>query len=61
MPMLIRSGQITAFYLFDIADEVDLAAVPRLLETTAAPARLAPKPQTPQSVRYQTPPLVIDG
>jgi hypothetical protein len=61
VPMLIRSGHITAFYLFDIADEVDLAAVPRLLETPAAPARLAPKPQTPQSVRYQTPPLVIDG
>jgi hypothetical protein len=59
--MLIRSGYITAFYLFDVADEVDLAAVPRLLETQAAPARLAPKPSTPAYVQYQTPPLVIDG
>jgi hypothetical protein len=59
--MLIRSGHITAFYLFDVADEIDLAAVPRLLDTQAAPARLAPKPLTPASVQYQQPPLVIDG
>jgi hypothetical protein len=59
--MLIRSGSITAFYLFDVADEIDLAAVPRLLEAQAVPARLAPKPQTPASVQYQQPPLIIDG
>jgi hypothetical protein len=59
--VLIRTGSITAFYLFDIADEIDLAAVPRLLGTPAAPARLAPKPLTPASVRYQQPPLVVDG
>jgi hypothetical protein len=59
--MLIRAGHITAFYLFDIAEEIDLAAVPRLLETHAVPARLAPKPQTPASVQYQQPPLVVDG
>jgi len=59
--VLIRSGSITAFYLFDIADEVDLAAVPRLLETQAAPARLDPKPLTPASVQYQQAPLVVDG
>jgi hypothetical protein len=59
--MLIRAGHITAFYLFDVADEVDLAAVPRLLEAQAVPARLVPKPQTPASVQYQQPPLVIDG
>jgi len=38
--VLIRSGTVTALYLFDIADEIDLAAVPRLLGTAAAPARL---------------------
>lgn len=59
--MLIRSGTVTALYLFDIADEIDLAAVPRLLGTAAAPARLEPKPLTPASVQYQQPPLVIDG
>jgi hypothetical protein len=59
--VLIRTGSITAFYLFDIADEIDLAAVPRLLDTPAAPARLQPKPLTPASVRYQQPPLVVDG
>jgi hypothetical protein len=57
----IRAGSITAFYLFDVADEIDLAAVPRLLSTAAAPARLDPKPLTPASVQYQQPPLVIDG
>jgi hypothetical protein len=59
--MQIRSGFVTALYLFDIADEIDLAAVPRLLATQAAPARLDPKPLTPASVQYQQPPLVIDG
>ncbi len=59
--MLIRSGTVTALYLYDIADGIDLAAVPRLLGTAAAPARLEPKPLTPASVQYQQPPLVIDG
>jgi hypothetical protein len=59
--MLIRSGTVTALFLYDIADEVDLVAVPRLLGTAAAAARLEPKPLTPASVQYQQPPLVIDG
>ncbi len=59
--MRIESGQLTFFYLYDVAEEVDLAAVPRLLTTQAAPARLVPKPFTPAYVQYQTPPLVIDG
>jgi hypothetical protein len=59
--MQIESGQITFFYLYDVADEIDLAAVPRLLEAQAAQARLTPKPATPVYVQYQQPPLVIDG
>lgn len=58
---VIRSGHITALYLFDIAEEIDLAAVPRLLSAQPAPARLSPKPATPAYVQYQEPPLVIDG
>lgn len=58
---MIRAGSITAFYLFDIADEIDLAAVPRTLQTTPARARLEPKPYTPAYLQYQTPPLVIEA
>jgi hypothetical protein len=58
----IQSGLVTAFYLFDVAEEIDLAAVPGLLGTATAPARLAPKPVTPSYLQYQSPPpLVVDG
>jgi hypothetical protein len=59
--MVIRSGSITAFYLFDIADEIDLAAVQRVLQAATARAKLQPKPYTPAYLQYQTPPLVIDA
>jgi hypothetical protein len=59
--MVIAEGSITALYLFDVAEEADLAAVPRLLQTQASPARLAPKPFTPAYVQYQHPPIVLDG
>jgi hypothetical protein len=58
---MIRAGSVTAFYLFDIADEIDLAAVPRALRAEPARARLEPKPYTPAYLQYQTPPLVIDA
>ena len=59
--MSVRAGSVTALYLFDVAEEIDLAAVPRLLQTTAAQARLAPKPFTPAYVQYRVPPIVMDG
>jgi hypothetical protein len=59
--MSIRSGSITAFYLFDIADEIDLSAVQRVLRTATARARLEPKPYTPAYLQYQTPPLLIEA
>jgi len=59
--MVIAEGSITALYLFDVAEEADLAALPRLLQAQASPARLAPKPFTPAYVRYQQPPIVLDG
>jgi len=37
----IRSGLITAFYLFDVAEEIDLAAVPGCVQAQTAAARLA--------------------
>jgi hypothetical protein len=59
--MSIRSGSVTAFFLFDIADEIDLAAVPRVLQAEAVPSRLVSKPYTPEYVQYQAPPLVIEA
>jgi hypothetical protein len=57
----IRSAQIVAFYLFDVAETVDLQAIPKLIGAPAVPARLAPKPATPPYIQYETPPLSFDG
>lgn len=59
--MGVRAGSVTALYLFDVAEEIDLSAVPRLLQAPASPARLAPKPFTPAYVQYRVPPIVMDG
>ena len=58
---VIRAGQISAFYLFDVAESVALDRLPALLGPGTAPVRLAPKPAIPSYVRYQTPPLQIEG
>jgi hypothetical protein len=58
---VIRNGAVTAFYLYDIADEIDLAAVPRLLQAVPERVRLEPKPYTPAYLQYRTLPLVIDA
>jgi hypothetical protein len=54
------SGHITAFFLFDVADAIDLARVKRDLGAGVA-ARLAPKPTTPPYVQYRQPPITLDG
>jgi len=54
------SGHITAFFLFDVAEAIDLARVQRDLGTGVA-ARLAPKPTTPPYVQYRQPPITFDG
>src|SRR5260370_31767044 len=56
----IGSGQIVAFYLFDVAETVDLSAIPGLVGGPAVAARLAPKPATPAYVQYDKPPLSFD-
>ncbi len=58
---MIRTGQICAFYLFDVSDSLDLAQLPGLLNVQTEPVRFAPKPATPSYVQYQKPPLQIDG
>jgi hypothetical protein len=57
----IRNAQIVALYLFDIAETVDLLAIPALVGGPAVAAKLAPKPATPSYLKYETPPLTFDG
>jgi hypothetical protein len=54
------NGQITAFYLFEIGDAIDLAALRAQIDSTVA-SRLATKPATPTYLQYQQPPLTMDA
>ena len=56
----VVSGHITAFFLFDVAEAIDLARLQHELGGGVA-ARLAPKPTIPPYVQYRQPPLTIDG
>jgi hypothetical protein len=53
-------GHVTALFLFDVADAIDLAAVRHLIAATA-PAPLSTKPPTPAYLQYAQPPMVIEG
>ena len=57
----IRAGQIVLFYLFDVAETIDLQAIPPLVGGPAVAARLAPKPATPGYIQYDKPPLTVEG
>ncbi len=52
------SGSITAFFLFDIGDAIDLARVRERVATVPAPLTLK---SAPASIQYQQPPLSIAG
>jgi hypothetical protein len=54
------SGSVTAFFLYDVAEAIDLSGVSRLVASTA-PVQMAPKPHTPPYIRYTNPPISIDG
>ena len=56
----IRSGQIVLFYLFDVADTIDLQVISQLIGGTTA-AKLAPKQATPAYIQYDKPPLSFEG
>jgi hypothetical protein len=58
---VIRVGHVYAFYLFDVAETIDLGGVPGLVPAPTERARLAPKPPTPPYVQYDKPPLSFDG
>jgi len=57
----IRAGQIFAFYLFDVAETVNLQSIPALIGGPAVAARLVPKSATPSYIQYEKPPLSFDG
>ncbi len=57
----ITAGQIVAFFLFDVAETIELPAVPALVGGAGVAARLLPKPATPAYVQYDKPPLSFDG
>ncbi len=59
--MRIRSGQLVVFYLFDVGESVDLAALPALIAGPTTAARLTPKPATPVYVQYDKPPVSFGG
>jgi hypothetical protein len=56
----ITAGQVTALFLYEAAEVIDLPAVARLIAPTAQ-ARLSTKAATPSYVQYREPPLTIDG
>jgi hypothetical protein len=57
----ITSATLTAFYLFDVADDIDVASLQSAIGGGAAAARLVPKSIAPPYLRYTTPPVVVDG
>jgi hypothetical protein len=57
---VIRSGQIFALYLFDVAEATDLTIAAGLVGGSTR-ARLEPKAATPAYFQYQQPPLTFDG
>ena len=59
MPSL--TGAIHAFYLFDVAETIDLKALARTFGSSAAAATLYDKAPGPPRIRYIQPPIVIDG
>ena len=56
----IRSGQIVLFYLFDVADTIDLQVISRMIGGTTA-AKLSPKQATPAYIQYDKPPVSFEG
>ena len=55
--MEIRAAGITAFYLYDVAEQIDLSALPSTLGAGAS-AQLQRKTAAPTYLQYQIPPFV---
>jgi hypothetical protein len=57
---MIRRGTITALYVFDASESIDLSRLAGMLPVSAERAKLAPK-ATPSYVQYTVPPVQVDG
>jgi hypothetical protein len=57
----INAATVTVFFLFDVAEEIDLAALQKAIGGGAAAVRFVPKSGAPSYFQYAVPPLVIDG
>jgi len=58
---MITSASVTAFYLFDVAESIDLVGLRNLIGAGAEAVKFQPKPVTPDYVQYHEPPLMADG
>src|SRR4029434_3133202 len=59
MPHIVTC-HVIAFFLYDAAEVIDLAAVATLIGGTSR-VRLTPKTATPAYVQYEQPPVTIDS
>jgi hypothetical protein len=57
----IAAATITAFYLYDVAEEIDLETLRQQFGGSAAAARFVPKTSTPSYVQYSAAPVVVEG
>jgi hypothetical protein len=57
----ITSASLTAFYLFDVAEQIDLESLHRVIGGGATNARLTTKAFSPSYLQYSTAPVVVDG
>jgi hypothetical protein len=58
--MEIQAASLTVFYLYDVAEQIDLPALRATLGAGAS-ARLQQKTAAPSYLQYQTAPIVVDG
>ncbi len=57
----IKEATVTALYLFDVADAIDLSALREQLGGGAEVSRFVSKQASPEYVQYHEPPIVVDG
>jgi len=57
----IASATITAFYLFDVAEQIDLPAVRAAVGAAATAARFTRGRGAPSYLQYARPPVVVDS
>ena len=57
----IEAATVTAFYLFDVAEQIDLAALRQHLGAAVAATRFTPGRGAPPYLQYANPPVVADG